>query len=325
MRVTTSSAADGIALLVHPAGPERRLDVWARQHAEWIDVALVRHGAVLFRGFEVDSAAGFKAASTVMCRVPLDYLYRSTPRTSVEKHVYTATEYPPAQSIPLHNENAFQRDWPMRLAFCCLQPATRGGETPLARTSTVTKKLDPAMVSKFAELGVMYVRNYGQGVDLPWQTTFQTESRSEVDEYCRRQGIECQWLDDDCLRTRQACQGVARHPVTHETLWFNQAHLFHPSSLGTESHNLLLEVFGQANLPRNALYGNGEELEPGVLTQIREAYEAESRTFQWQRGDVLLLDNMLVAHGRSPFQGPRQVLVAMGDPFSSCSSATPNG
>lgn len=61
-----------------------------------------------------------------------------------------------------------------------------------------------------------------------------------------------------------------------------------------------------------------------MLDHIRRAYEVETYRFQWQRGDVLLLDNMLVSHShshsRTPFTGKRQVLVAMGMPFSSCSS-----
>jgi alpha-ketoglutarate-dependent taurine dioxygenase len=35
-------------------------------------------------------------------------------------------------------------------------------------------------------------------------------------------------------------------------------------------------------------------------------------SFRWERGDVLLLDNYLVAHGRNPYEGPRKILVAMG-------------
>jgi hypothetical protein len=38
--------------------------------------------------------------------------------------------------------------------------------------------------------------------------------------------------------------------------------------------------------------------------------------FPWQKGDILLLDNMLVAHGRAPYAGPRKVVVAMAEPVS---------
>ncbi|MNG41197.1 Taurine catabolism dioxygenase TauD, TfdA family [compost metagenome] len=35
--------------------------------------------------------------------------------------------------------------------------------------------------------------------------------------------------------------------------------------------------------------------------------------FDWRKGDVILLDNMLAAHARDPFEGPRKIVVAMGE------------
>jgi alpha-ketoglutarate-dependent taurine dioxygenase len=51
------------------------------------------------------------------------------------------------------------------------------------------------------------------------------------------------------------------------------------------------------------------------MDALRAAYEAETVTFDWERGDVLLVDNMLTSHARSSFRGPRRVLVAMADPY----------
>jgi hypothetical protein len=63
----------------------------------------------------------------------------------------------------------------------------------------------------------------------------------------------------------------------------------------------------------NTYYGDGSPIEPKVLDQLRAAYNAETVSFPWQKGDLLMLDNMLVAHGRSPFVGPRQILVGMAE------------
>jgi alpha-ketoglutarate-dependent taurine dioxygenase len=303
-----------LPVMVHRDGAAT-LAAWTQEHGEWIGAALLEHGAVLFRGFGVDSEQAFRHASAALCGPLLDYVYRSTPRTTVGDRVYTATEYPAEVSIPMHNENAFQRTWPMKLAFCCVRPAATGGETPLARTAAVTRRIDPAILRAFAARGVMYVRNYGHGVDLPWETTFQTSSPAEVEAYCAREGIACEWLPEGRLRTRQVCQGVARHPTTGEELWFNQAHLFHVSSLGPEQRDTLLELFDEADLPRHACFGDGQPIDEATLEHVRRAYEAETSMFPWQAGDVLLVDNMLVAHGRTAFTGARRVLVAMGDPI----------
>ena len=110
---------------------------------------------------------------------------------------------------------------------------------------------------------------------------------------------------------------MATHPVTSETVWMNQAHLFHVTSLDPEVVEMLLEEYGEENLPRNTYYGDGSPIPPEAFAAIREAYEAEALVFPWEKGDVLLLDNMLMAHARSPFTGPRQVGVGMARQHSS--------
>ena len=162
----------------------------------------------------------------------------------------------------------------------------------------------------------MYVRNYGGDIDLSWQNVFQTASKTEVEQYCRQADISFEWLGNDRLRTRQICQSVARHPKTGEMVWFNQANLFHVSSLPPEVQKSLLTGFGEEFLPRNAYFGDGERIEDSVIRHINQVYEREWAAFPWQKGDVVMLDNMLAAHGRNPFRGQRKVVVGMSEPFS---------
>lgn len=136
--------------------------------------------------------------------------------------------------------------------------------------------------------------------------------RSEVEQYCAAHGIEYQWRDHGpALTTRQRCQATVRHPGTGEPVWFNQAHLFHVSALEADEQASLIESFGIENVPRNAFYGDGAPIEPEVLEHIRDAYEQEKTAFAWQRGDIMLLDNLLFAHARDPYQGARKIIVAM--------------
>jgi len=158
---------------------------------------------------------------------------------------------------------------------------------------------------------VMYVRNYGAALDLSWQNVFQTEDRDEVEAYCRSAEIEFEWKSDDELRTRQVCQAIATHPDTGEQVWFNQAHLFHISSLGEQVRESLL-ASSAGEPPRNACYGDGSPIEDAALAEIRAAYDRETVVFPWQPRDVLLLDNMLAAHGRRPYRGARKIVVGMG-------------
>jgi alpha-ketoglutarate-dependent taurine dioxygenase len=288
---------------------------WARAHREFIDALVVRRGGILFRGFGIDGERDFAEVVKALSE-PLAYLYRSTPRTDLGGNVYTATEYPAHQHIPLHCENAYQKDWPMRLFFLCERPARRGGETPLADVARVTETLPPDLRERFVRRGIMYVRNYRPGLDLPWQTVFQTTEREEVESYCDANDIDWEWVESDVLRTRQVRGAMVEHPDTGRLLWFNQAHLFHVSSLPPAVRSALADVYAEDELPRNALYGDGSPIDEADLVQIREAFARNAIAAPWRRGDVLVLDNMATAHGRTAFEGDRRVLVAMGDPYS---------
>ncbi len=280
-----------------------------------IDTLLPVVGAVLLRGFAVPGVETFQRFAASFGHELLKYEFASTPRAAVPTSgggVYTSTEYPAHQSIPLHNEQSYTREWPMRIWFHCVTASPEGGATPIADSRAVYQCVPAAIRARFAP-GVLYVRNFGD-MDVPWQQVFNTHSRSDVETFCRRSGIEWQWKADDGLRTRQLCQAVETHPVTGEQVWFNQAHLFHISARTAEEREVLLEIFGIEDLPRNTFFADGSPIPDDVLDEVRAVLDAQSVQFPWQPGDVLMLDNMLVAHGRAPFKGPRRVVVAMAQP-----------
>jgi alpha-ketoglutarate-dependent taurine dioxygenase len=309
-----------VPLVVRPRQAAKLLD-FAGEHVQAVEAALAEHGAVLFRGFSVSGESTLATLFERLWAAPLAYVYRSTPRTDVGKGVYTATEYPASQEIPMHNENAYQRDWPMRLGFHCVLPAASGGQTPLADVARVTERIGVDLVSEFRGRRVSYVRNYSDLIDLPWWTVFQTKSREEVEAYCRDHDIAFEWTGGG-LRTQQICQGTAVHPATGGELWFNQAQLFHVSSLGPERAASMTDVFGLDGLPRHAFFGDGQQIPDSAIAHVNAAFAREKILFEWQKDDILVLDNMRIAHGREPFTGSRRVLVSMGLPHSAVSRAS---
>ncbi len=306
-----------LPLVIQPVVEGINLVTWAANNRDAIATWLLQQGGLLFRNFGIREVVQFEQFIQTLSGTLLDYSYRSTPRSQVSGKIYTSTEYPANQSIPLHNEMAYSLSWPMKIWFCCLKSAQQGGETPIVDSRKIFQQIDPKIKDKFIKRKVMYVRNYSDNLDLSWENVFQTKNKLEVENYCRSAGIEFEWKDDGKhLRTRQVCQAVATHPKTGEIVWFNQAHLFHVSSLNSEVRQTLLSTVKEEDLPRNAYYGDGSPIEDSVLDEIREIYQQEAVIFPWLEGDVLMLDNMLTAHGRKPFIGSRKVVVGMAEPFS---------
>ncbi|KZM42644.1 hypothetical protein OA92_12175 [Marinomonas sp. SBI22] len=280
---------------------------------EVIDTQLEKVGGVLLRGFKVSDEKDFQEFAKSFGEELLSYDYASTPRSNVEGKVYTSTEYPAHQVIPLHNEQAYTLSWPMRIWFCSLKVAEEGGETPIADSRQIYNLIDPDIRARFEQKKLMYVRNYGNGLDLPWEKAFNTESKAQVESFCRENQIEFEWLNDDELRTRQICQATIAHPRTGEKVWFNQAHLFHVSNLQPHVRETLISIVGEENLPRNVYYGDGTAIDEKDLDHVRQVMDDCEVKFLWEEGDIMMLDNMLAAHARGTFKGERKVVVAMAE------------
>ncbi|HSU82737.1 MAG TPA: TauD/TfdA family dioxygenase [Thermoanaerobaculia bacterium] len=307
-------AGGDLPLLVEPAVPGGvNLASWAADHREMLDEKLLHHGGILFRGFNLESPEDLEAFIQAVSGGALEYRERSSPRTAVSGNIYTSTDYPPSHPIFLHNENSYQSKWPQKIFFLCVQAAQEGGATPIADCRRVLRHIDPEVRDRFARQGWMYVRNFGDGFGLSWSTVFQTTDKEKVEEHCRLNGIEAEWKEEGRLRTRAVRPALVRHPRTGETLWFNHATFFHVSTLEPDVRASLLAEFAADDLPTNTFFGDGSPIEPEVMDHLREAYRRETVSFPWQKGDLLMLDNMLVAHGRAPFSGPRRVLVGMAE------------
>ncbi len=305
-----------LPLVLTPAVPEVDLLDWASIQRAAIQQKLLRHGGLLFRGFQPDTPERFERLVETISGPLLTYTERSSPRSHVAGRIYTSTDYPPDQEIFLHNENSYQNNWPLRIGFYCATPPEEGGETPIADVRRVLRRIAPDTRQRFIERRILYVRNFRPGLGLPWHTVFQTTDRATVDEYCALAGIDTEWTHDDRLVTRQVREAVALHPVTGDMLWFNHATFFHASTLDPIVRHELGAEFGEDQLPFNTYYGDGGAIEPAALEELRRAYREEAVMFRWQRGDILLLDNMLVAHGRRPYTGNRRILVAMAAPHA---------
>jgi amino acid adenylation domain-containing protein len=310
-----------LPLVVQPDIEDIDLIDWANNNRSWIETQLLKHGAILFRGFNATSVPEFERFAQAICP-ELFGEYGDLPREGISQNVYTSTPYPADKAILFHNESSHLHRYPMKIWFFCVQPARLGGETPIVDCRKIYQLLDPSLRERFAQKQLMYVRNYANGLDVSWSRFFQTTDKSVVETYCRDRGIDFGWKANNGLRTREIRPAVAQHPKTGESVFFNQIQLHHLSCLDRSVQESLLSMFGEENLPRQVYYGDGTSIEDSVAEEICDVYRQATVQFSWQKGDILMLDNMLTAHGRNPYVGARKIVVAMGELVSHTDTAS---
>lgn len=312
VRESVASDDQPLPLIMEPAADQVDLADWARNNRDYINAKLHQHGGILFRGFGLSAPPDFeKVAASIYNEIYSEY--GDLPREGVAGKIYHSTPYPEDKMILYHNESSHMNAWPTRISFFCVIAAKEGGCSPIVDTRKMYQQVDPAVREKFEKLGLMYIRNFSDGLDVSWQKFFHTEDRKVVEDACTKQGFIAEWYGKDSLRVRQKCRGVLRHPVTGEMSFFNQVQLHHVHCLDPDVRQSLLSIFKREDLPRHVYYGDGSPIEDSVMDHIGELYEKNAVRFQWRAGDMVTLDNMITAHARDPFVGPRKIVVALGD------------
>jgi alpha-ketoglutarate-dependent taurine dioxygenase len=302
---------------------------------------LLEHGGLLFRGFPIENAQDFSDAIEALgTGSSVNYIGGDSPRTKIASTsiapalrggasvaVYTSTEAPAAVKIPLHNELSFVRHFPKHIFFFCEVAPAAHGETILGDARRVYRALDAGVRERFMQKQLKYVSAYyGQSwlMDLvnsaqpshkSWRDVFETSDPREVERLCREHDFAYEWhTGDNWIRISQTRPAAITHPETGEWVWFSQAHLydFNPRLLGgwrfvaakffyARPHTRMHEIF----------HGDGSRVERADLYHIMDTLDANTVAFPWQKGDMLVLDNVLSMHGRATFSGPRRILAAM--------------
>jgi alpha-ketoglutarate-dependent taurine dioxygenase len=279
-----------------------------------IEHLVATDGAVMLHGLGVDSPERFHEVVSTFGVPFTSYRGGNTPRKTLSEGVFTSTEYPAEYEISMHNEMSYASRWPERLYFSCLIAAETGGATPVADGRALLADLPDAVRDRFERLGVVYRQflHGGFGFGKSWQQTFETEDRAEVEEFLHASDAEYAWTADGDLRVAQRRAGTQTHPATGEKVWFNQADQWHPSNLPPEEAELILSlVDSNEDLAHWVTYGDGSPIAEDDLAAVRAAASRNKVAIPWQAGDFMLIDNMLVLHGRQAYTGNRRVVVAM--------------
>jgi alpha-ketoglutarate-dependent taurine dioxygenase len=236
------------------------------------------------------------------------------PRRTYSDGVYSSSKWPPNQPMCMHHELRYTLEFPGMMMFACLSAPTDGGATALADSPTVLDALPAELTERFEREGWLLTRSYNDEIGASLAESFGTDDRGAVESYCRANAITFEWQPDGGLRTGQRRSAVVRHPVSGRRCWFNQIAFLNEWTMAPEVREYLVDLYGTDGLPFNTRFGNGDPIGEDVVQLLNSVYEANTAREPWQAGDLMLVDNIRTAHSREPFEGPREVLVAMADP-----------
>lgn len=302
-------------LLITPKSESSDLISWLSNNLQDIEERLYRHGALLFRGFKLGTVEKVSRFSEVVMGAVFTENTEHQPISS-KGDVQIPVEYAKDRFLLWHNENTFNQHWPRRAIFACSQPATTGGETPIADSRAIYAQLAPEIRQEFIDKQVMYVRKYGKNdhVGLGWKTIFKTDDKKHVEHLCHEQGMDFEWLDCEQLLTKAIRPAVIQHPVTGDWSWFNQAQHWHFCCLPEQTQQAFRKIYhDEKEYPRNCYFGDGSKIPESTMSHVLDLYRKNHLEFAWQQGDLLLVDNILKAHARNAYTGERKILVCFGD------------
>ncbi|KAM4100090.1 hypothetical protein ACB094_05G042400 [Castanea mollissima] len=274
-----------------------------------LDSVLHKSGAVLLRGFPVNSASDFNDVVEAFGFEELPYVGGAAPRTNVVGRVFTANESPPDQKIPFHHEMAQVPTFPSKLFFFCEVEPGSGGETPIVLSHLVYEKVKerhPEFVERLEEHGLLYTRVLGEDDDPSspigrgWKSTFLTKDKSVAEERAANLGMKLEWLEDSVKTIMGPIPAIKFDKTRQRKIWFNS---MVAAYTGWEDAR---------NDPVKAVtFGDGKPLPADIIYDCLNILEEESVAFPWQKGDVLLLDNWAVLHARRSFDPPRRILASL--------------
>ncbi|MBY0529586.1 MAG: TauD/TfdA family dioxygenase [Rhabdochlamydiaceae bacterium] len=298
--------------------------LFLQQKRDFFKESLLKYGGILLRNFPIGNENDFSSAIQALGLGEfVQYIGGDSPRKKITAGVYTSTEAPPSFKIALHNELSYVKNYPRHIYFYCDVAPKQGGETMIADARKIYQAIDPEVKKRFNEKELLYISCYPYKSKLmslvnkshkSWVNVFETEDKAEVEKKCIENEILYRWNKNDWIQISQVRPAVIAHPQTREPVWFNQAHHFdfNPKFLGWKNYMGTKILYCRKHMLLHSIrFADDSKIARRDLYHILDVLEDHSIYFPWQKGDMLILDNVLAMHGRAAFSGKRRVLTAM--------------
>ncbi len=305
---------DPFPLVLRCESPKATLDevcAWIGEHAGELKDQASRHGAILFRGFPVQTAEDFDrfVAAFGLENFAYEDSLSNAVRVNKTPRVFTANEAPPSVMIYLHHEMAQTPIYPSMLFFFCEKPAEEGGATPLCRSDVLWERLEenrPDFARDCVEKGLRYSNvmpssnDLESGMGRSWQSTLKAQTPAEAEARLKSLGYSWEWLDDGCLRATTPVLPAVRDLPGERRSFFNQLIAAYRGWKDTRN-----------DPSKSITFGDGTPLDRDAVAEAIALGDELSFDTPWEQGDVAMVDNYVVMHGRRAFSGTRKVLASL--------------
>ncbi|WP_218080107.1 TauD/TfdA family dioxygenase [Anthocerotibacter panamensis] len=247
-----------------------------------------RYHLLLFRGFAVDRN-GFKAFSDQFGGDFMAYVggsHNQREAVNKDKTLMTVTGRRLKFGIPLHGEMYYLKHKPTLLWFYCATPALQNGETTVCDGAQIYQALSPTTQMLFQTKRIKYTRHYADGV---WQEVYQTDNLEEVAQACQANDIQLTVHSADrSVTSEYVCWATVRDPDGQEIFINN-----------------ILPVIGgeylQGKKDSIVRFEDDTKIPDAVLYELKAVADQLALPIAWQRGDLVMVDNTRLLHGRRPF------------------------
>ena len=290
-----------------------------------------REGALLFRDAGIDGPVRYAEFLASIDFRHHSYVGGTAPRTDLGRGVYTATDLPPDTTVMIHQEMAYLDDVPDYISFYCHEPPDNGQKTHLiGDMRRVSAELPDELERKYRGERARLRRTLRTEGSEPvvsrreksWQEVLGTGDRREAAAIAERKGWDLNWTADGSLIFLQEPARFFRpHPV-HGEMWCSQGLHYQPMGrrLVAERDGRMGDALRIATAMKEApdsidamLMEDGSRVPPEDCAAWFELCTAAETSYALRRGEMIILDNMLMAHGRSTFTGTRTMYAALGD------------
>ena len=318
--------APPLFLLALPGAFDTVEDVveWTTERRPVLDALIIEHGGIVLRDFPIATSEDFNVVISVFPPYQRGYIGGAGPRATITGRVMEATQLSETMRLTLHSEMGYSQTYPPRIAFFCRKPAEVGGETTIGNMRKFMGMYPADIREKLERLKGRTVRNFaacgasrGQRVtDHPdnrgWDDAFSTDNRADVERHCAEMGMTPIWNDNGTLTLVTHLEPFAIHPVTGERFYRLQIHT--NKAFETPERLAVTQALRASQaIPSGHSMGNGEPLPDEDCERLAANYRAVTVAWPWHSGDVMILDNLIVTHGRNPYRGTRDTQVALLD------------